>query len=243
MKLKTGARRLLTEQAGGKAVMLVLGVVLATFALRMGQQGGVPSTAGPTSGADTASATSPSDCAPSRPPQAATTTGKPNPADVRTRSSSLLRYRISYPAGWHLCKATSAWVFTGSVFRPAVAQSDVYRSPGRQAFLVSSQKLPRGMSSRQWLRSYVGDGVDTSSTCWPAPADWPTTRMAGHVAYLHGEDLFCDFTEAVTFVDGRAYVFTGSAGNPCCRVFDMTRFKAFLATVRFPSDTFYDGTS
>jgi hypothetical protein len=94
------------------------------------------------------------------------------------------------------------------------------------------------MSQMQWLRSYVGkqpgsnNGNSGSTACWPPAKDWLTERLAGHVAYLHGQNEYCAFTEAVMFVNGRAYVFSGFAGT-LPGVFDMPRFRHFMRNVQF----------
>jgi hypothetical protein len=151
----------------------------------------------------------------------------------KTYTSPLLKYQMSYPARWTLKSATHPWL-GGPRGDRAGRHSDEYDSPGRKAFLVTSQQVPAGMTDRQWFQEYDTSGE--TGTCWPPIAQWQTTTIAGHTAWLHGGTSWCDFIEAVTFVNGRAYVFTGSGGAQCCHRFDQGEFESFLATVKFPGD-------
>jgi hypothetical protein len=156
----------------------------------------------------------------------------------RTWSSSLLDYQLTYPPGWRLTPATAPWTLDPTGGWPADSSRDVYQSPGRPALKITSQELPPGMTDRAWLRSYVrgqvraNGGSSGSQTCWPAARHWLSDRMAGRRYYLHGQNQYCAFTEAVTFVNGRAYVFTGFAGT-IPGVFSTGRLAAFLRTVQF----------
>jgi hypothetical protein len=191
-------------------------------------------TAAATSGASPADPTGPATATAS--PVACKAPAHPTHAshEARTHTSGLLRYQMDYPAGWRLTRACSQWRFGHDGDEAGDGTTDVYRSP-RESFVVSSQAIPAGMTLAEWLPTYAG-GKGSNPTCWPPPTSWPTTRIAGHPARLHGEDLYCNFTEAVTVVGDRAYVFTGMAGKKCCHVFDMARFTAFLASVTFPAD-------
>jgi len=106
---------------------------------------------------------------------------------------------------------------------------------------VALQRL-RELAPGIVLRSYVPDspGVNSgnsgSTTCWPHAKSWLTERIAGQVAYLHGQSEYCGFTEAVTFVDGRAYVFSGFAGV-LPGVFDMARLRELMGSVTFLPDS------
>jgi hypothetical protein len=149
----------------------------------------------------------------------------------------MLKYRISYPAGWTLTKATKRWVFGGTGGEPASSMVDEFHSTGKPYFYVASQQLPTGMTLLQWIRAYEHDrGPPYLNTqCWAAPGKWTTTHVAGHLAKEHG-GYYCDFTEVVTVVDGRAYVFRGSPNyQRCCTFFDQTLFQALMASVTFPS--------
>ena len=194
--------------------------IVAIAALTMINLSGCSSSGHSTSGQQQTSNTSPT-------PSLAANQGM-----TQTHTSRLLRYEMSYPAIWTLKAATRPWLFgkSGDESGPTV---DEYHSPGPQAILVSSQKLPPKMTDQAWRRSYAGNGTPTA--CWPSLAQWPTTKIAGHTAWLHGAG-WCNFIEAVTVVNGRAYVFTGSGGPKCCHRFDQGEFESFLATVRFPDN-------
>jgi hypothetical protein len=153
------------------------------------------------------------------------------PAWTNSNSSGLLQYQMSYPARWTLKSATSSWL-GGPRSARGGSNVDEYHSPGPSAMIVSSQEVPAGMTDRQWLREYNTSGE--TGTCWPPIAQWQTTKIAGHTAWMHGGLSWCNFIEAVTFVNGRAYVFTGSGSSHCCRRFDQGLFMDFLATVKFP---------
>jgi hypothetical protein len=151
----------------------------------------------------------------------------------RTRSSRLLKYQMAYPAGWRLTTACRRWRFGEPGDQSVPGTIDDYESPGRPAFVVSSQEIPAGMTLMQWLPTYMRG--QPPSACWPAPNDWGKLRIAGHPARLRGGNSVCsDATEAVT-VDGRtAYVFTGYTNASCCTVFNVALFKTFLDSVKFP---------
>jgi hypothetical protein len=153
---------------------------------------------------------------------------------TKTHVSHRLHYQMSYPSGWTLKSATQTSVHGqqgGGRGDPTV---DEYDSPGPAAVVVSSEKLPAGMTGQQWLRAYATGGPPTA--CWPPAAQWGKLKIAGHTARLHGGLVWCNFIEAVTVADGRGYVFTGSPSTHCCHTFSQDTLMAFLATVRFPGD-------
>ena len=162
----------------------------------------------------------------------------PIPPMTQTHASSFLRYQISYPAGWTLySEATKPWVFGGKGDEAGDPTVDEFHAPGPAAFYVSSTKIPPGMTLRQWVRAYMGPGPSSFPACWPPPALWEATDIAGHPARVHGGSATCNFTEAVTVVDGRGYVFTATPNRKrCCDSIDPALFAAFLATIRFPGD-------
>jgi hypothetical protein len=155
-----------------------------------------------------------------------------------TWTSTLFDYQFTFPAGWRLTPAETPWVSDPSGGWPEDSSRDVYQSPGKPLFIVTSQTLPPGMSDMQWLRSYIGDqavttpGSSGANACWPPAKNWHKQRLAGQVAYLHGEGEYCGFTEAVTFVGGHAYVFSGLAGV-VPGVFSMERLREFMRSVTF----------
>jgi hypothetical protein len=167
--------------------------------------------------------------------QTTPTASSVSPAGLtQTHTSSRLQYQMSYPAGWTLKAATRPWVYGKAGGERGDSNVDEYDSRGASAIVVSSQKLPSGVTGEQWLRAY--DANAEAGACWPPLAQWPTTKIAGHTAWMHGGGSYCNFVEAVTVVNGRAYVFTGSASPHCCHRFDQGEFRSFLATVKFPGD-------
>jgi hypothetical protein len=158
-------------------------------------------------------------------------------AMTQTYTSAMLRYGISYPDGWTLTEATEPWVFGGEGDEVGDGTVDEFRSPGPSAFFVSSQEIPAGMTLGQWIPTYTGGGPYPNLACWPPPKTWEAIEIAGHPAKEHGGESTCNFTEAVTVADGRAYVFTATPNvEECCGTFDPELFDAFLASVSIPGD-------
>jgi hypothetical protein len=151
---------------------------------------------------------------------------------VATHISSLLGYQIQVPQVDRLIAACTSWTAGQSGDEAGDGTTDVFLLPHRARFIVSSQVLPTGMTGHQWLLAYADHG-GTNPNCWPPAESWPTMRIAGRTAYLHGESLYCNFTEAVAVADGRGFVFTGRPQTTCCGVFDMGVFRDLLAHVRF----------
>jgi hypothetical protein len=204
-----------TSKTGAASVVTITALVVASLS---GCSNSGHTTSGPTPTHTTSST-----------PLAAT-----RPVLAKTHTSRLLQYQMSYPAGWTLKSATRPWRFGGPGGERGDSNVDEYDSPGPSAIVVASQKLPTGMTGLQWLHAY-DDNADAGA-CWPPIAQWPTTKIAGHTAWMHGGLSYCNFIEAVTVVNGRAYVFTGSASTQCCHRFDQGTFSTFLTTVKFPGD-------
>jgi hypothetical protein len=160
------------------------------------------------------------------------------PAMTQEHTSTLIGYRMKYPEGWTVRPATRPWIYGKEGDEGGDGTTDVFRAPGPERFLVSSQALPGGMSDRAWLRYYTAGGRSTNPQCWPPLDAWPTMTIAGQTAYVHGQDANCNFTEAIAIVDGRAYVFTGfPSTKDCCSLFDQDLFDAFVSTITFTPES------
>jgi len=154
-----------------------------------------------------------------------------------TRTSHLLKYTMSYPASWRVRTATRPWVFGKPGDGATSPTTDLYRSRGGEAFYVSSQRLPPGLTAHQWLHHYQRQGLHQAPvlSCWPSLPQWTSGSIAGRRAWVHGGEE-CNFTEAVTFAGHRAYVFTGAASlSQCCSLFDPKLFAVFLDSVQLSS--------
>jgi hypothetical protein len=190
--------------------------------------------AGPTVNSTVSSTASPASASASR--AACVARQHPNHAatHTRTHTSKLLQYQIDYPAGWRLTTACRPWRYGELGDQDIPGTMDTYQSPGRPAFVVTSQRIPARMSVAKYLPVYM-NGQPTDPFCWPDPPRWPVLHIAGHVARLRGHSTYCDVTEAVTVVGDRAYVFDGDTNRHGCCLFNQARFDAFLASVKFPT--------
>ena len=81
-------------------------------------------------------------------------------------------------------------------------------SPDPGEFTVVSQPIPATMTQDAWFAKYLLGGF--TNGCFPPRAQWESISITGHPAGLHGGMAQCNFTEAITIVDGRAYIFTAS---------------------------------
>ena len=144
-------------------------------------------------------------------------------------------YSISYPEGWIVTAATSSWS-AGSTPSTFDGSLDAFKSDGTDgfSFFVASQPIAAGVDDATWLREHERRS-GSLETCYPPPERMERKTVAGHTAYVHGDDVACRFFEAIVIVDGRAYSLRGSGfadpgqGPP----FDRAHFDAFLSTVRF----------
>jgi len=236
MKPNTSTDTRPTGHTGARARVAGIWVALAAATFAGCGGGGTHTTAAATSGASRAgeaSSTTPADATPSPDPCVAQQHFNRAATRTRTQTSRLLRYQMDYPAGWRLETACRPWHFGEPGDQSVPGAMDVYQSPGRPAFVVSSQRIPAGMTVAKYLPTYMR-GQPPNEFCWPEPRRWPVLHIAGHVARLRGQNTFCNVTEAVTVVGDRAYVFTGYTNRHGCCLFNQARFDAFLASVTFP---------
>ena len=184
-----------------------------------------PASAGPTMVASTTAPTVAATAVPaSRPTPAATGV----PALVESFTSGVHPVTLKYPRGWIVAAATEPWTFgtdqgSGNV--------DTLTSPSGEAFAVTSQVLPGGMTEADWFAAYL-TGVPPHPECFPQRSEWTPVTIDGIKGGLHGGLPICEFTEAVVILQRRAYVFTGGFTTRRKDVFSRPLFDALLATVR-----------
>ena len=211
--------------AAGIAVIAVLGV--AGFAL-LNRGPAIGNSPGPTPSASPIA--SPSEGAP------ATQTARPSPTPIDPTAwtpftSGRHGYSARYPADWALTPATAPATLanlTGAV----AAVFDHFKSSGAPAdeFLGVSTKLPSGISEADWIAAYRKPVVDAyGASCFPPPDQWKPVTLDGHKGGLY---IGCNYVEATTFVDGRAYIFTlgRPLGFPATAATE-DLLRAFLSTV------------
>jgi hypothetical protein len=211
--------------AAGIAVIAVLGVAGIALLNRGPAIGNSP---GPTPSASPIA--SPSEGAP------ATQTPRPSPTPIDPTAwtpftSARHGYSARYPGDWALTPATAPATLadlTGAV----AAVFDHFKTSGAPAdeFLGVSTKLPSGMSEADWIAAYRQPVVDTyGASCFPPPDQWKPVTVDGHIGGLY---VGCNYVEATTFVDGRAYIFTlgRPLGFPATAATE-DLLRAFLSTV------------
>ncbi len=165
-------------------------------------------------------------------------TPAPTPIDTSAWTPvSSARFGLNYkvPPGWSTQAATAPWIW--KAHDPGPTSVDQTVDAQRQGFQVASEKIPAGMTSDQWWADYLS--VDTSSMpfgCFPSKvSDYRISTVDGQTAYVHGEKVACNFSEAIVLVDGRAYQLEAqpNVDTVVGRVFDPALFEAWLSTVRF----------
>jgi len=168
----------------------------------------------------------------------------PVPVDASTWTpfvSDRLGISMRFPPGWAVTAATAPWIWQRNDPGPSDAATDRAVGPQNQAFVVSSQRLPEGMTEDEWWTDYLSaDTTGMPAGCFPKTrAEYESVDVAGHSGYLHGGQPACNFTEVVALVDGRAYQLTGYANValPSGGVFDRPTFDAWLTTVAFEPST------
>jgi hypothetical protein len=185
---------------------------------------------------------SPAPCEPS-PMTPSTATGQGSPAPSPTDTSTWVRFTSSR-YGYSMCVPPD-WAVTPGVvpWAPITSDPDANAAEDRfvapfgdtSALIVTSTLLPPDMTEDQWFASYVADlPAGWPKECWPDRAGWGTVTVDGHPAAMHGGMPQCNFTEVITFVDGRIYVIAATP-NPNAivdRVFDWGRLYAFIDTVK-----------
>jgi hypothetical protein len=177
-------------------------------------------------------------------PTTAPTTAPPSPGATAVDTSgwtpfTSMRLGIStkFPAGWRVTAATESWIWQSADPGPTDAATDRAVGPENQAFVISSQRLPNGMTEDAWWADYLSaDTTGTSPGCFPAKrADYGAVVVAGYPGFLHGGLPACNFTEVVVVVEGRAYQLSAFANvsAPTGGLFDRVLFDAWLTTVTF----------
>lgn len=208
--------------AAGIAVIAVVGFAGFAFLNRGSAIGHSP---GPTPSASA----SPSEGAPSTQPP------RPSPTPIdptawTSFTSARHGYTARYPGDWVLTLATAPATLSDLTGAVDAVFDHVKTSGPADEILGVSTKLPSGMSEADWIAAYRQPVVDTfGASCFPPPDQWKPVTVDGHVGGLY---VGCNYVEATTFVDGRAYIFTlarplGFAATPATE--DLLR--AFLSTV------------
>lgn len=158
----------------------------------------------------------------------------PTPLDPTTwtsYASARHGYSIKHPGDWTTTPATAPWTYAdistddAAVFDHLEAAS----SPGFE-IVGTSTKIPPGMSEDDWLAAYRQPVVDAyGAGCFPPRAQWTAVVVGGHPGGLYEG---CLYVESMTFLGGRAYVFTVSVKSGF--VIDdslRTLFRTILSTV------------
>jgi hypothetical protein len=171
-------------------------------------------------------------------PSASPTASSALPPLSDTFTSSRHGYSVNHPAGWTITPATRVWApgtttLWGDPALDSLTGADV-------RFVATSQRLPAGQTSAQWLRAYCELGGQGPTTCADVTNVWELIQIAGLNAYVDtngipagggtvfpGGKLF----EALLVTGDRAYVLTMD-GN-----LERAAFDAVLATVQLaPED-------
>jgi hypothetical protein len=144
---------------------------------------------------------------------AAASTARPQlsevPSPTLSFSSPLYGYTVSYPAGWTVTAAKTAWA-SGKNDKGDKGVSDVFQSPGKAQVQIAVQQVPAGMSAAQWEADFLPKPVPTQqAACFPAPSKWAPVTIAAHPGGLLGRIAWCGFTEGVVVIGPRAYVING----------------------------------
>ncbi len=194
-------QRRVTFAVSAASVLVVAGLVAAVGAPRSGvpaQPGGSP-----------ASSTRP--------------TLSEAPVATSSFTSPTYGYTVSYPKGWTVTRATTAWTNgKNGLGDPGV--SDIFQSPGKPRVLVAAQQIPSGWTTARWEADFMPNPVPSQqAACFPSPKDWAPVTVAGHPGGLLGRVSWCGFTEGVVLIGGRAYVIRGepAPGSLTADTFDM----------------------
>jgi hypothetical protein len=166
----------------------------------------------------------------------------PTPIDTATwRPFISMRggYSAGFPTDWATTPASAPWTLATIAtddearfdhFAPKdglLIQGSLWRSVDITA---ASMAMPAGMTEEQWLDTYRPPSIDRSpagpSGCVKPWSEWTAVSIDGHPGWL---DVACQFAEATTFFNGRAYVFTLYVGGIDQSMEDL--FTAFLGTV------------
>jgi hypothetical protein len=203
-----------TARLSAAAVLAVAVVTAALLVSRAGSTG--PSGIGATPSLAASLSDSPTP-APSASPSptptpAPSATPFPVPALTSRFTSKLYAYSIGRASAWTGTQATTTWRTTAP--DPTATFMDKITGPGVR-LVIASQSLG-GKTPDEWKQAYVGQfGQDGVGVCDVLPPDWPTIQIGAQPGFLDGNDCPGDeavapgdrFFEAVTFVEGRVYLF------------------------------------
>ncbi len=142
-------------------------------------------------------------------------------------------YDVTYPPGWRVLPATTAWSAGKDEGAPGVA--DQFSSPDGGQINVWSQALPAGTSDARWITGYLpASGEVAMPACFPAPGAWEPVLVDGHRGGIFGGDYGCSFTAVVVIVDKRAYLIKAFpvAGHVTTAIFDRHVLDGFLGSLR-----------
>jgi hypothetical protein len=175
--------------------------------------------------------------------------GLANRADVGSRSSTAITvatlterfestrngFSISYPAGWTVTPATTAWPLNAylPVGHPA---HDRLERPHVARLVVASQPLGAGQTEEDWLAAFF-QPYPRANPCGSDRSTWPRLQVDGASAYLDVIDCPTirdaqiaarDVSfEALAFAGGRVYQFRLNGDV------DRADFETLLASVLF----------
>ena len=147
------------------------------------------------------------------------------PALDLTFTSAVHDYVMAYPDGWTVAASSTT------------NAPDTFSSPTAQTISVSSEALPDGWSEDRWAADFLlTDGGARARDCFPPRDQWLPVDVGGHPGGLLGGDFGCYLTQAVVFVDHRAFIFSAVPELPT-GLFDQGLFEQMLASVRFTAAT------
>ena len=147
-------------------------------------------------------------------------------------TSTIHKYSVVMPAGWHVTPARAAWKVGAE---KNDADVDTYTDGSHEKLTIASQQIPTGMSQAQWYEQYLPDPKDVPKPeCFGAPESWTKVAVDGSLGGLFGRGMWCQFTEVVVVKDGRAYSVwaTPDATKATPDVFPQPTLDAFLRSMR-----------
>jgi hypothetical protein len=170
-------------------------------------------------------------------PSTAPTTLLP-PAMSTPFSSTSFGYEARYPSGWRAASGTT----TGSAAELALGEPqgparfwDHFEpdqaTPGPR-LLATSTVIPVGTTEDAWIDAYQEPQIQQAgAACTPARDAWDPVTIDGTSGGIY---VGCGFVEAMTFVEGRVYVFSYvnfSAAQSVVETTGRQVLEAFVATV------------
>jgi len=138
-----------------------------------------------------------------------------------------------FPPDWNVTAATAPWIWQSQDPGPPTNAIDTAVAADRRALLISSQKLPPGMSEDAWWTDYTAQGGPIPF-CFPTSrSGYETVTVDGTSGYLHGGKDGCNFTEVIVLTGGRAYQLTAfvNLDNATQGIFSRPLLDAWLSTI------------